>query len=167
MSAWRPLWMVVVACCWWCPWCTWCRKVYTRRPSGDAYMYLLDHLNKMSELLIHGLLAVPCGKWQVTSVDEVFWCCLLFLFFFSFFFCWRFSLLALFCFSCRMVRIWWVTSGLTTPRDHRIYFLTWIFINKSIFAESRSIFINKSIFAESISISLTVCIPFCVFLSSP
>jgi hypothetical protein len=45
-------------------------------------MYLFDHLNKMSKLLIHGPLAVPCGKRQVAGVDEVFWCRLHFLFFF-------------------------------------------------------------------------------------
>ena len=48
---------------------------------GDTYMYLLNHFNKLSELLIHGLLAVPCRKWQVAGVDEVFWCRLLFFFF--------------------------------------------------------------------------------------
>jgi len=52
----------------------------------NTYMYLLDHLNKMSELLIHGLLAVPCGKRQVAGVNEVLRCCLVFLFF-SFSFC--------------------------------------------------------------------------------
>jgi len=41
---------------------------------GDAYMYLFDHLNKMSELLVHGLFVVPCGKQQVAGVDKVFWC---------------------------------------------------------------------------------------------
>ena len=45
---------------------------------GDTYMYLLDHLNKMSELLVYGLLVVPCGKWQVASVDKVLWCRFLF-----------------------------------------------------------------------------------------
>jgi hypothetical protein len=47
-------------------------------------MYLLNHLNKMSELLAHGPLAAPYGKRQVVGVDEVFWCRLLFLFLFFF-----------------------------------------------------------------------------------
>ena len=34
-------------------------------------MYLLDHLNKMSKLLVHGLLAIPCGKRQVAGVDDI------------------------------------------------------------------------------------------------
>jgi hypothetical protein len=39
---------------------------------GDTYMYLLDHLTKTSELLVHSLLAIPCGKRQVASVDKSF-----------------------------------------------------------------------------------------------
>jgi hypothetical protein len=49
---------------------------------GDTYMYLFDHLNKTSELLVHGLLAVPCGKWRVDGVTKVFLCRFHFLFFF-------------------------------------------------------------------------------------
>ena len=37
-------------------------------------MYFLYHLNKMSELLVHGLLSVSCGEWQVACVDKVLQC---------------------------------------------------------------------------------------------
>jgi hypothetical protein len=37
-------------------------------------MYLLYHLNKTSELPIHGLFSISCGKRQEACVDEVLGC---------------------------------------------------------------------------------------------
>ena len=36
-------------------------------------MYHLDHLNKASELLIHSLFSISCGKWQVRGVRVPQW----------------------------------------------------------------------------------------------
>ena len=46
-------------------------------------MYLLYHLNKMSELLVHGLRPISSGKRQVAGVNEVLRC----RFLYSFSFC--------------------------------------------------------------------------------
>jgi hypothetical protein len=36
-------------------------------------MYLLDHLNKMIELLVHLHLPVMSRKWQEARINELLW----------------------------------------------------------------------------------------------
>ena len=85
-------------------------------------MYLLDHLNKTSELLVHGDLLFPGGKREEACIESFSW--IFFLGFFRVIMFYRLFLLCLWpcCFLC-MVRMRWITSGLTTPHGHRFYIL--------------------------------------------